>query len=124
MLFCAAAALQGAVFTHTARLRLKESDRVAAMLGELKKFGAVCTVRDGIDGGMVTILPPTEGLRAPMEPLKGHNDHRIVMSLSVLSACLRETTTVTIDDAHAVAKSFPDFFDRLRGLGIPVEIKN
>ncbi len=120
ILFCAAAALRGAVFTHTDRLRLKESDRVAAMVEELKKLGAVCTVRDGIDGGTVTILPPTDGLRPPAELLHGHNDHRIVMSLSVLAACLGEPTPVTIDDAHAVKKSFPDFFARLRALDVSV----
>lgn len=122
MLFCAAAALQGAVFTHTDRLRLKESDRVAAMVQELEAFGAICTVCDGIDGGTVTILPPPDGLRAPIKLLHGHNDHRIVMSLSVLSACLGKPTPVTIDDAHAVKKSFPDFFARLRALGIRVSV--
>ncbi|MBE6620920.1 MAG: 3-phosphoshikimate 1-carboxyvinyltransferase [Ruminococcaceae bacterium] len=122
MLFCAAAALQGAVFTHADRLRLKESDRVAAMVQELEAFGAVCTVCDGIDGGTVTILPPSEGLHAPATTLHGHNDHRIVMSLSVLSACLKDTTPVTIDDAHAIKKSFPDFFARLRRLGVSVVV--
>lgn len=120
VLFSAAVALGGATFTHTDRLRLKESDRVAAMVEELEKFGADCTVTDGLDGGTVTILLPLDGMRAPAEILHGHNDHRIVMSLSVLAACLDGTTPVTIDDAHAVAKSFPDFFSRLRGLGIEV----
>lgn len=122
MLFCAAAALQGAVFTHTDRLRLKESDRVSAMVQELEAFGAICTVCDGIDGGTVTILPPPDGLRAPTKILRGHNDHRIVMSLSVLSACLEEPMSVTIDDAHAIKKSFPDFFARLRALGVSASV--
>lgn len=122
VLFCAAAALGGATFTHTDRLRLKESDRVAAMVEELEKFGAVCTVCDGQDGGTVTILPPPDGLRAPTEVVHGHNDHRIVMSLSVLSACLGGTTPVTIDDAHAIQKSFPEFFERLKALGVSVAL--
>ena len=91
VLFGAAAALGGATFTHTDRLRLKESDRVAAMVGELEKFGALCTVCDRLEGGTVTILPPQSGLHAPTEVLHGHNDHRIVMSLCVLSACLDST---------------------------------
>ncbi len=122
MLFCAAAALGGATFIHTDRLRLKESDRVAAMVEELEKFGAVCTVTDGLDGGTVTILPPPDGLRAPAEILHGHNDHRIVMSLCVLSACLNGNAPVTIDDAHAIAKSLPEFFCRLWQLGITVKV--
>ena len=122
VLFGAAAALGGATFTHTDRLRVKESDRVTAMTEELSKFGAVCTVTDGLDGGTVTIHPPSEGLHAPKEIVHGHNDHRIVMSLCVLSACLDSTTPVTVDDAHAVNKSFPTFFECLRGLGISVKI--
>ena len=122
MLFCAAAALGGAIFTHTDRLRLKESDRVAAMVEELEKFGAICTVADGKDGGTVTILPSPDGLHAPTETLHGHNDHRIVMSLSVLAACLEEPTSVTIDDAHAINKSFPEFFCRLGQMGISVKV--
>ena len=120
ILFCAAAALGGAIFTHTDRLRFKESDRVAAMVEELEKFGVLCTVCDGQNGGTLTVLPPPEGLHAPTDVLHGHNDHRIVMSLSVLAACLPLGTPVTIDDAHAITKSFPDFFDRLRELGVQV----
>ena len=120
VLFCAASALGGAIFTHTDRLRFKESDRVAAMVEELEKFGVSCTVCDGHEGGTLTILPPPEGLHAPTDVLHGHNDHRIVMSLSVLAACLPLGTPVTIDDAHAITKSFPDFFDRLRELGVQV----
>jgi 5-enolpyruvylshikimate-3-phosphate synthase len=44
------------------------------------------------------------------------------MSLSVLSACLGGSEPVTIDDAHAIAKSFPSFFSRLRRLGLSVKV--
>ena len=118
ILFAVAAALQGAVFTHTDRLRLKESDRVSAMVSELEKFGARFEVCDGIDGGRVTVLPSECDLHTPSELLHGHNDHRVVMSLAVLAAAMRDPTPICIDDAHAVGKSFPDFFDRLQGLGI------
>lgn len=120
VLFCAAAALGGATFTHTDRLRFKESDRISAMVGELEKFGVRFEISDGADGGTVRVIAPEGGLHAPAEILHGHNDHRIVMSLSVLVACLGGSEPVTIDDAHAVAKSFPDFFSRLRGVGIEV----
>jgi 3-phosphoshikimate 1-carboxyvinyltransferase len=114
----AAAAKCGAIFTHTDRLRLKESDRISAMVQELEKFGARFEIIDGIDGGRVTVLSPEGGLRTPTSVLHGHNDHRVVMSLAVLSACMSDPTPICIDDAHAVTKSFPDFFDRLQGLGI------
>ena len=50
---------------------------------------------------------------APRRVLSGHNDHRVVMALSVLcTVCGGE-----IEGAEAVAKSMPDFFEKLRALG-------
>ena len=111
ILFTAAAFLGGGSFTHTDRLRLKESDRISAMKEELQKLGARIEVLDGIDGGTVRILPAK--LRAPSVPLSSHNDHRIAMSLAVL--CTRFGGE--IEDAGAVSKSMPDFFEKLEALG-------
>ena len=55
-------------------------------------------------------------LHKPCEPLAGHNDHRIVMALSVLLTL----TGGSIDGAEAVAKSLPSFFEKLSSLGIKV----
>ena len=110
ILFAVAAAKNGAVFTGTERLRIKESDRVAAMAKELSKFGV--TVTEGEDS---VVVYPTD-FHAPTEPLYGHNDHRIVMSLAVLSTL----TGGEIEGAEAVSKSFPDFFEKLSSLGIAV----
>ena len=104
-----AAALHGAVFTGTRRLRMKESDRCAAMAEELGKFGAAVTVED--DSVMIR-----GGISAPSQILDGHNDHRIVMALSVLAT----VTGGKIRGAEAVAKSLPGFFTRLQKLGIKV----
>lgn len=107
VLFALAAARHGAVFTGTERLRLKESDRIEAMREELTKFGAGFSA----DSRTVTITP---GLHAPDAPLYGHNDHRIVMALSLLCSALGGT----IEGAEAVRKSFPDYFERLKELGV------
>lgn len=114
ILFTAAAICGGGCFTHTDRLRLKESDRISAMKEELEKFGARMEVIDGLDGGTVNVLPAE--LHAPTEKLSSHNDHRIAMSLSVL--LLRFGGE--IEDAGAVAKSMPDFFERLESLGADI----
>ena len=114
ILFAAAARGHGAVFTGTRRLRIKESDRVAAMAQELAKFG----VRVQAEENRVTVLPG--GITAPTEELDGHNDHRIVMALSVLAA----SAGGTISGAEAVNKSYPDFFDALRTLGLTIEIRS
>lgn len=110
----ACAAVYGGIFTHTDRLRLKESDRITAMKEELEKLGARIEVIDGIDGG--TVIIHSAELHAPTLPLSSHNDHRIAMSLSIL--CTRFGGV--IEGAEAVAKSMPDFFDRLESLGVQI----
>ena len=110
VLMAVAAAGQGAVFTDAARLRIKESDRGAAMARELWAFGVPLNITQ--DGAVIEV--PGGMLRAPDRVLDGHNDHRIVMALSVL--CTMTGGTVT--DAYAVAKSYPDFFEVLSALGI------
>ncbi len=109
VLFALAAAKHGATFTDVERLRLKESDRVAAMQAELAKY----SIRTEADAHTLTVYP---GLTAPKQPLFGHNDHRVVMALALLCT----VTGGQIDGAEAVRKSFPDFFDRLKTLGVNV----
>ena len=55
----------------------------------------------------------------PSEPLDSHNDHRIAMALSLL--CTR--TGGEIRGAEAVRKSFPAYWDRLRSLGIEIDMR-
>lgn len=114
MLFALAAMAEGeTVFTHCARLRIKESDRIACMEEELRKLG--CRIRSSEDTVYVTGTDaPAGGVH-----LDGHNDHRIVMALSVLSSIAAEP--VTIHGAEAVAKSYPGFFKDLAAAGVKVE---
>ncbi len=108
VLFAVAALCDGGRFTGTRRLKLKESDRAEAMKQELRKLGVTVEV-----GENEVIVQPAE-LKAPTEPLCGHNDHRVVMALSVLLT----VTGGVIEGAEAVNKSFPDFFDRFKDLGV------
>ena len=101
------------VITNAGRLRLKESDRIAAMEQELRKLGGQIES----DGGTVTVR--RSALHAPAGPLWGHNDHRVVMSLTVLAAAAG--LPVQIDGAEAVAKSWPGFFAAVRQLGVEVQ---
>ncbi len=111
VLFAAAAAKHGGKFTGTSRLKIKESNRGEAMAEELQKFGVTAEVLEK------EVFISGQGLRKPEECLDGHSDHRIVMSEAVL---LTQTGGI-IDGAEAVAKSFPDFFQKLASLGIEVE---
>ncbi len=108
ILFTVAAAKHGAIFEGTKRLKIKESDRAAAMAEELSKFGAKLILEDN----KVTVLPSE--LHEPTEPLSGHNDHRIVMSLAILASLYGGE----IHGAEAVKKSYPEFFRDIKTIGI------
>ncbi len=110
ILFAVAAAKFGGAFSGTKRLKIKESDRASAMAEELKKFGTSVSVYED----SVVIYPAD--FHAPGEVLSGHGDHRIVMSLAILLTLVGGE----IDGAEAVSKSYPDFFDCLKSLGIEV----
>ena len=113
VLMAVAAANNGVRLTGTHRLKIKESDRGAAMAEELAKFGCNTEVWEN----EITVHPRV--LKTPELPLSGHNDHRIVMALSLLCSI----TGGSIYGAEAVNKSFPDYFRRLSSLGIKVEEK-
>lgn len=97
------------------RLRIKESDRIAAMEAELRACGGVLES----EGGTITIHGCADRLHTPAAPLHGHNDHRVVMSLAVLA--LAAGLELSIDDAEAVQKSWPHFFEAIKPLGAEVE---
>jgi len=110
--FIAAALASGrSVFRGLEELRVKESDRIAAMAAGLRLIGArVEELEDGL------IIEGTGG-----DPLPGGGpvatllDHRIAMSFAI--AGLVSKAGVTIDDMRPVATSFPIFVPLLRSLG-------
>lgn len=110
ILMAVACAKNGAVFTGTKRLKIKESDRGNAMATELSKFGVSVKVHED----SIVVYPLQ--FHAPTEPLCGHNDHRIVMSL----ATLLTRTGGDILGAEAVKKSLPEYFIMLQSLGAEV----
>ncbi len=85
-------------------LRVKESDRIAAMASELRKMGVnVTEYPDGLEiSGPVNLRGTT---------LEAHNDHRVAMSLSVAALVAEGCTTVL--GVSAVDISFPGFYDRI-----------
>ena len=117
MLFSLATQANGkTTFQNAGRLRIKESDRIEAMETELKKLG--CSISSTF--GTVTITGPVK-LQGNVT-LHGHNDHRIVMALSILATIADEP--ITIDDAQAISKSYPGFFKDLASCGIFIEFAN
>lgn len=92
---------------NVANLRVKETDRLAALERELTRLGAeIALAPDGL-----TIRPPATPRPAALDT---HDDHRMAMSLSVAGlAC----EGVVIRDAGVVSKSLPEFFSLLNGFG-------
>ena len=100
-------------FTHAARLRLKESDRLATVARMLKALGgAAAEEEDGLTVYGVSTLPG--GV------VDGANDHRIVMAAAV--AATRCQGAVVIRGAEAVRKSYPNFWRDYEDLGGAVHV--
>ena len=105
-----AALKNGARFTGTGRLKIKESDRGNVIAEELKKCGADISVLDN------EIIVNKKELLSSTTPFNSHNDHRIAMSLSLLSTQF----DIEINGAECVSKSYPGYFDDLKMLGATI----
>ena len=96
------------VIKNAQRLRLKESDRIVSTVDMLLSLGA--DARETEDGIIISGKPSLSGGK-----VNSYNDHRIAMAAAVAAAkCKNE---VIIEDAGAVKKSYPDFFEDYKKLG-------
>jgi len=104
-----------AVFAHgptqlvnVPQARTKETDRIACMAKELRKFGAVAEeLADGL------VIHPTQRLRSAQ--VDGHGDHRIVMALSLAGMAI--DGGMRIRGAEAINVTFPTFLEMMSDLG-------
>lgn len=105
---CAALCSGETVIKNASRLRLKESDRLAAMEEAINALGGnVSSTEDGL------IIKGVKSLGGGLA--QGKNDHRIVMALS--AAALRCDKPVTVTDARSINKSYPAFYQDYIKLG-------
>ncbi|MDO4465911.1 MAG: 3-phosphoshikimate 1-carboxyvinyltransferase [Bacillota bacterium] len=100
---------------NAGRLRIKESDRIEAMESELKKWGVDITSTED----SITIVGKESYKQDKTVALYGHNDHRIVMAMTVFGLCSQ--SECIIDDAQAITKSYPSFFEDIQSIGGKVE---
>ena len=98
---------------NAARLRIKESDRLATVTSELTKLGA--DIEEGPD---YLIIRGVETLRGG--EVLSHNDHRIAMMAAI--AATRADGPVVLRDAGAVKKSYPNFWNDYTALGGDIEV--
>ncbi|HUW33416.1 MAG TPA: 3-phosphoshikimate 1-carboxyvinyltransferase [Planctomycetota bacterium] len=90
---------------NVANMRLKETDRIAALAAELRRIGQdVTELSDGI------VIEPR-----PVRPavVRTYDDHRMAMSFAVIGL---RAPGIVIENPSCVAKTFPDFFERLAAL--------
>lgn len=88
--------------------RVKETDRIHAMVTELRKLGAIVTSGDD----WLTVNPIASGAWVPAQ-IHTYDDHRMAMCFSLAAF---GPVAVTIEDPDCVAKTFPDYFDQYRRL--------
>jgi 3-phosphoshikimate 1-carboxyvinyltransferase len=106
----AAALAEGRTVLRDAReLRVKETDRIAAMATNLRRAGA--TVTETEDGMEITGVEKLQGCAA-----ESFGDHRIAMSM--LIAGLAASGSVTVDDTDCIATSFPTFLSLLEKVAV------
>jgi 3-phosphoshikimate 1-carboxyvinyltransferase len=100
-------------FTGVANLRVKECDRLRALSTELSRLKDGLAIEDG-DDLVVSGDPRLAGQRIPVE-IETYADHRIAMALSLTGLLIEG---VTILDPACTAKTWPEWWDVLAGLGV------
>lgn len=109
VIVCAAALQRDCSFTGLHTLRIKETDRIAALQQELRKFGVML-----LEDGDVFHLR-TEGFFHPEQlTIDTYEDHRMAMAFAPLALLFNE---MRINDPDVVQKSYPDFWNHLKDHG-------
>ena len=116
VLAVAASVAQGTTTIYNAgRLRMKESDRIKTTCEMIKSVGG--EIAEKADSLVIRGRPQLDG-----GICDSFNDHRIAMSLAAASAAC--AGPVVIENAQAVNKSYPSFFEDFRVLGGNVQVQN
>lgn len=114
--FAAAASFASGTSTvrDAAELRLKESDRIGALCGELRNLGM--DVREAEDGFVINGCGSVPGGETA-----AHGDHRLAMALALMGLAAREP--VKVSGAEILSESFPEFTETLIGLGAELRLE-
>jgi 3-phosphoshikimate 1-carboxyvinyltransferase len=103
-------------FTGLKTLKIKETDRIAALQNELAKFGASLTEPKHSElewDGNIDLL-----LKDEMPVVKTYHDHRMALAFAPMALA---GLTFEIDDPMVVTKSYPKFWEDLKSVGFEVE---
>jgi len=114
ILSVAASMAEGDTVMHgLEELRVKESDRLQAIIDGLQANGVKIT----LNGDSLTVHGTGGKTIAGGGNVTTHFDHRIAMSFLVLGMAAQVEEAVSVDDTRAIATSFPDFIDLMNSLG-------
>ncbi len=100
-------------FQGLSTLKIKETDRIEALITELHKLGFVLTERNGSE----LIWDGTRCEPQPDAVIDTYDDHRIALAFAPVSLC----HPLTINHPHVVTKSYPHYWDDLSKAGFLVE---
>ena len=106
---CAAKGIEG-TFTGLESLRIKETDRIAALQNELRKIGA-----DLIEGSAEWKLVPTSKLPQSAS-FQTYKDHRMAMAFAPLATLM----DVEVENPDVVRKSYPKFWNDIESFGFNI----
>ncbi len=95
------------LISGAAELRVKETDRIRSMVGNLKALGA--SIEELPDGSLIRGVEELRGAT-----VESFGDHRTAMSMGVASLAAKGPITVT--NTACIATSYPDFMEHFRGL--------
>lgn len=116
---CAAALKKELKVTGLHTLRIKETDRIAALQKELGKFGARLIEQDQVFH-LDTSKVPRVATDLPPLTFDTYEDHRMAMAFAPLALALGP---IHIHEPRVVIKSYPDFWVHLRSMGFQIEEK-
>lgn len=114
---CAGLGIQGR-FTGLESLRIKETDRLAAMQSELAKMGIITHVENNADfmlEGSGSAEPFAGVINLP--PIHTHDDHRMAMAFAPFALLV---PAIRIENPAVVSKSFPGYWDELMAAGFKI----
>lgn len=100
----------GCYLTGLHTLKIKETDRLEALKNELSKLGATVSVTDD------SLRLETSSLMNSNVTIKTYQDHRMAMAFAPLAL----TTSLIIEEAEVVSKSYPTFWDDLKSIGFQI----
>lgn len=119
VIFIAAACANGkTILRHASELRVKESDRIAAMAENLKKLGvSIVEYEDGLEiqGSFFW----ERGAGWDFQSLDAKGDHRIAMALAIAGQVAKKS--ISIDNCDFVKTSFPNFVEIALSVGMKIE---